>query len=124
MKICITSSGTNLDDAIDHRFGRCQYFIVVDTESMQFDAFQNPAMSVGGGAGTHAAQIVANKGAEVVLTGNIGPNAFNVLQAAGVKIIVGLEGITVKQAIEGFESGQYQYISAPSVEAHFGASGR
>jgi len=122
MKICITSSGQSLDDAIDPRFGRCQYFIMVDTENMQCEAIQNPAISAGGGAGTQAAQLVANKGAEVVLTGNVGPNAFNTLQAAGVKTIVGVSGITVRQAVEGFKSGQYQHISGPSVEAHYGRS--
>ena len=79
MKLCITSSGQNLDDTIDPRFGRCQYFIMVDSESMRFEAIQNPAISAGGGAGIQAAQLVANQGAEVVLTGNVGPNAFNTL---------------------------------------------
>jgi len=123
MKLCVTSSGRSLDDTIDPRFGRCQYFIIVDSESMQFEAIENPAMSAGGGAGIQAAQLVANKGAEVVLTGNAGPNAFNTLQAAGLKIVVGLTGITVGQAIEGFKSGKYQYISGPSVEAHYGTGG-
>jgi predicted Fe-Mo cluster-binding NifX family protein len=123
MKLCVTSSGKSLDDTIDPRFGRCQYFIIVDSESMQFEAIENPAMSAGGGAGIQAAQLVANKGAEVVLTGNAGPNAFNTLQAAGLKIVVGLTGITVGQAIEGFKSGKYQYISGPSVEAHYGTGG-
>ena len=122
MKICITSSGQSLDDAIDPRFGRCQHFIIVDTENMQCEVIQNPAISAGGGAGTQAAQLVANKGAEVVLTGNVGPNAFNTLQAAGLKTIVGLSGITVRQAVEGFKSGQYQHISGPSVKAHYGRS--
>ena len=123
MKICITSSGQSVEDAIDPRFGRCQYFILVDTESMQLEAIQNPAISAGGGAGIQAAQLVAEKGAEVVLTGNVGPNAFNTLQAAGLKIVVGVSNITVKQAIEGFKSGQYQYIGSPSVDAHYGTSG-
>ena len=123
MKICVTSSGQSLEDVIDPRFGRCQYFIMVDVESMQFEAIQNPAISAGGGAGIQAAQLVANKGVEVVLTGNVGPNAFNTLQAAGLKIIVGLSGITVMQAVEGFKSGQYQYIGGPSVDAHYGTSG-
>ena len=123
MKICITSSGQSLEDAIDPRFGRCQYFIMLDTESMQFEATQNPAISAGGGAGIQAAQLVAEKGAEVVLTGNVGPNAFNTLQAAGLKIVVGLSNITVGQAVEGFKSGQYQYVGSPSVDAHYGTSG-
>ena len=123
MKICVTSSGQSLEDAVDPRFGRCQFFIVVDSESMQFEAIENPAMNAGGGAGIQAGQLVANKGVEVVLTGNVGPNAFNTLQAAGLKIVVGLSGITVGQAVEGFKSGKYQYVNDPSVEAHYGTGG-
>ena len=122
MKLCVTSSGQSLEDSIDPRFGRCQYFILVDSESMEFEAIQNPAMSAGGGAGTRAGQLVADKGAEVVLTGNVGPNAFNTLQAAGLKIVVGLSGNTVGQAIEGFKAGQYNYVDDASVGAHHGIS--
>ena len=123
MKICITSVGESLDDTIDSRFGRCQYFIVVDTESMHYESITNPAISVGGGAGIKAAQLVANKEVEVVLTGNVGPNAFNTLYAAGVNIVVGLSGITVRQACEKFKSGNYHYSGSPSVSAHYGARG-
>jgi len=122
MKLCVTSSGQSLEATIDPRFGRCQYFIMVDTESMQFEAIQNPASSAGGGAGTQAAQLVANKEVEAVLTGNVGPNAYNTLNAAGLKIVVGLSDTTVRQAIDGFKSGQYEYTTRPSVEAHYGTS--
>jgi predicted Fe-Mo cluster-binding NifX family protein len=123
MKICVTSAGGSLDDTIDPKFGRCQYFILVDTESMQFEAIQNPAVSAGGGAGITAGQLVANKEAKVVLTGNVGPNVFDTLHAAGLKIVVGLSNITVKKAVEKFKSGQYQYVGSPSVDAHYGMSG-
>ena len=122
MKLCVTSTGQHLDDRVDPRFGRSQYFMIVDSDSLQFEAIQNPAFSSGGGAGIQAAQAVANKGAEVVLTGNVGPNAFNTLQAAGLKIIVGLVDTTVKEAIEGFKAGQFQHVSGPSVGAHHGKS--
>ena len=122
MKLCVTSSGQSLEDAVDPRFGRCQYFILVDSESMEFEAIQNPAISAGGGAGTRAGQLVAEKGAQVVLTGNVGPNAFNTLQAAGLKIVVGLLGNTVGQAIEGFKAGEYDYVNDASVGAHHGMS--
>ncbi|MDY6967630.1 MAG: NifB/NifX family molybdenum-iron cluster-binding protein, partial [Spirochaetota bacterium] len=120
MKICVTSSGPSLDSLIDPRFGRCQYFIILDTDNMQFESIENPSISAGGGAGSQSAQLVANKGIEVVLTGNTGPNAFSALQAAGIKIIVGLSNISVKEAVEGFKEGQYQYISEPSVASHYG----
>lgn len=123
MKLCVTSSGKGLDDSMDPRFGRCQYFIIADTGSAQFEAIQNPAASAGGGAGTKAAQLVANKGVEVVLTGNVGPNAYNTLTAAGIKIVVGLTGITVRQAVEGFKEGKPEYTAGPSVGAHHGTGG-
>lgn len=123
MKICITSSGQSLDDTMDPRFGRCQYFIISDTDNAQFEAIQNPAVSAGGGAGIQAAQLIADKGAEVVLTGNVGPNAYNALNAAGIKIVVGLTGITVRQAMEGFKAEKHAYTAGPSVGAHYGSSG-
>ncbi|MDY6933486.1 MAG: NifB/NifX family molybdenum-iron cluster-binding protein [Spirochaetota bacterium] len=120
MKICVTSSGPALDNPVDPRFGRSQYFIILDTDTMQFESIENPSISAGGGAGSQSAQLVANKGVEVVLTGNAGPNAFSALQAADIKIIVGLSNISVKEAVEGFKKGQYQYISEPSVASHYG----
>lgn len=120
MKLCVTSSGESVDAGMDPRFGRCQYFIIADTDSDQFEAVQNPAISAGGGAGIQAAQLVANKGVEAVLTGNVGPNAYNTLTAAGIKIVVGLTGITVRQAIEGFKAGRPEYVAGPSVDAHYG----
>ena len=122
MKLCVTSTGKQLDDPVDPRFGRSHYFMIVDSDSLQFEAIQNPAITTGGGAGTKAAQVVADHDAEVVLTGNVGPNAFNTLEAAGLKIIVGLVDTTVKEAVEGFNAGQYQHVSGPSVGAHHGKS--
>ena len=120
MKICVASSWRSLDDIIDTRFGRCQYFIIADTKNLQFETIQNPGLSAGGAAGIQAAQLLVDKGIEAVLTGNIGPKAFKVLTEAGIKIVAGLSGVTVKQAIEGFKAGQYQYSALSSVESHYG----
>ena len=76
MKICVTSSGDNLDAQLDPRFGRCAYLMIVDSETMQFEAVPNSAAGVTGGAGIQAAQTIANKGAKALITGNVGPNAF------------------------------------------------
>ena len=123
MKLCVTSSGPSLDDGMDSRFGRCRYFIIVDADTLRFEAIQNPAISAGGGAGIKAAQFVADKGVETVLTGNVGPNAYDALTAAGIKIVVGLMEITVRQAVEGFKSGKQGYTAGPSVDAHYGTGG-
>ena len=120
MKICVASSWRSLDDIIDTRFGRCQYFIIADMENLQFETIQNPGLCAGGASGIQAAQLLVDKGIEAVLTGNIGPNAFKVLTEAKIKIVTGLSGVTVKQAIEEFKSGQYQQCITPSVETHYG----
>ncbi len=122
MKIAVSAVGDNLDAELDPRFGRCQYFIFVDTESMEFEAVPNESANAMGGAGIEAAQNVANMKAEVVLTGNMGPNAFQTLSAAGIKIITGVSG-TVKDAIEKFKAGELKEIAAPNVEGHFGMGG-
>jgi predicted Fe-Mo cluster-binding NifX family protein len=119
MKLCISSTGNDLDASVDPRFGRCQYFLFVNSETMDFEAVVNPAFIAGGGAGVQAAQLVANKGADVVITGNVGPNAFQALEAAGVKVITGAQG-TVRSVIDSFKKGALDYAGAPSVETHYG----
>jgi len=119
MKIAISAQGTDLTAQVDPRFGRCQYFIIVDPETMQFEALENTNMMAGGGAGISTAQMIASKGVQIVLTGNCGPNAYQTLSAAGVQVITGVAG-TVGDAIEGYKAGRFQATSQPSVGAHFG----
>jgi predicted Fe-Mo cluster-binding NifX family protein len=119
MKIGVSSTGTTLDSALDPRFGRCKCFIVVDSESLEFEAVANVAGSLGGGAGIRAAQILAERGVKAVLTGNCGPNAFTTLSAANIQVITGCGG-TVKEAIAAFESGSLRSAKEPSVESHHG----
>jgi|GEM_PF-192807 predicted Fe-Mo cluster-binding NifX family protein len=120
MKICITATGQGLDAEIDPRFGRCQYFTIVDSDTMQFESITNDSIGASGGAGIQAAQFVANKGVEVVLTGNAGPNAYNTLHAAGINVITGVSG-KVRQAVDDYKNGKLQPpASSPSVGAHFG----
>lgn len=123
MKICVTSQGNNLESPVDPRFGRCQYFIIVDPETLEFEAVENSSISVGGGAGIQSGQLMVNKGIEVVLTGNVGPNAFSTLQAAGIKIIVGVAGM-VKEAVEKYKKGELKITEGPSVGRKFGLSGK
>ena len=122
MKIAVSSSGNNLDSQIDPRFGRCAYFVVVDTENMDFEAFDNESIALGGGAGIQAAQFVASKGAKAILTGNVGPNAVKTLAAAGVAVFVGQNG-TVEEAIERYKKGNLQSTSTPNVTDHYGMGG-
>jgi predicted Fe-Mo cluster-binding NifX family protein len=122
MKIAISSSGTDQSSQVDPRFGRCQYFIIADTDDGKTEAIPNAAQSAGGGAGIQAAQTVADQGAETVLTGNVGPNAHRALQAAKITVITGVSG-TVSDALKAFQEGKYQATDSPTVQSHFGISG-
>lgn len=122
MKIAISSTGQNLDASVDARFGRCQYFIIIEPETMKFEAIANPSITATHGAGIQTAQMIASKGATLVLTGNCGPNAFQTLSAAGIEVIVGVTG-TVKDAIEKYKKGELQPSSQASVPGHFGTGG-
>ena len=119
MKICVTSQGADLDAAVDPRFGRCQYFIIVDTDSLEFEAIQNPNIDSMGGAGVQSGQFMANKDVKAVLTGNVGPNAFQTLKAAGIKVFIGASG-TVKEAVDKYKKGELKSADDPSVDKKFG----
>ena len=123
MKICITSEGMDLDAQVDPRFGRCRYFIIADIDTLQFEAIENPNLESMGGAGIQSAQLVASKQAKAVVTGNVGPNAFAALQAAGVEIFTNASG-TVKEAVEKYKKGEYKAVSGPSVGSHSGMPGK
>jgi predicted Fe-Mo cluster-binding NifX family protein len=103
MKICVSAMGGSLDAKVSERFGRAPYFIIVDSGDMKFIPLLNTAGSMQGGAGPEAVRLVAAKGAEVVLTGDLGPNAKTALEAAGIKGITGISGVkTVRQAVEEY----------------------
>lgn len=119
MKIAITSTGPKLEDKIDPRFGRCHYFILFDTDTNKFEAIENTGAQGMGGVGIQSGQIMANKGVEVVLTGSCGPNAFQTLQAAGIRVITGVTG-TVQEAIDKFKSGNFKAALQANVSAHSG----
>ena len=124
MKICITSEGNTLEANVDPRFGRCAYFIFYDTGTDKFEALENTNASGMGGVGVQNGQLMAEKGVEVLLTGNLGPNAANVLQQASIKAITGVCG-TVKDAVENFKKGilNERGFPGPTVPPHFGMGG-
>jgi predicted Fe-Mo cluster-binding NifX family protein len=112
MIICITAAGTTLDSNIDPRFGRSPYFIFFDADTGNAEAIENPNSQFSGGAGIQSAQVMAQKGVKALLTGHIGPNAFDVLIPAGIDVYIGIKG-TVKEAIESFKSGQLPKADSP-----------
>ena len=119
MKIAVSATVSDLDAEVDPRFGRCQYFIIVDPQSMEFEALDNSNAMAAGGAGISTAQMIANKGVEVVLTGNCGPNAYQTLSVAGIQVITGVSG-RVRDAIEAYKAGRLQPNAQPSVGSHHG----
>lgn len=119
MKVAVSTTGNDLNALVNPRFGRCQQFVIVNTETMKFEVLENPNIAASGGAGIQTAQLLAEKGVQAVLTGNCGPNAFTTLQAAGIKVFVGVTG-TVQAVIEQYKNGQLQTAAQPNVGGHFG----
>jgi len=119
MKIAISATGSTLDADVDPRFGRCQHFIIADTETLQFEVVENSSAAASGGAGISAAQMIVGKEIKAVLTGNCGPNAYQVLSSAEIQVVTGVSG-KVKDAIESYKSGKFQSSSQPNVPGHFG----
>jgi len=119
MKVVVSGSGTDLSCQVDPRFGRCPYYLIVDTDTMAFEFISNIANSSAHGAGIKAAQLVASKGVEAVLTGNVGPNAYRALSASSIKVISGITG-SVMDAVERFKGGELDETGGPTVRGHFG----
>ncbi|WP_445475434.1 NifB/NifX family molybdenum-iron cluster-binding protein [Methanococcoides methylutens] len=119
MKICVTATAGNLEATLDPRFGRCQYFVIVDSETMKFEALQNESASISGGAGIQAAQTIANKGIDILITGSIGPNAFRILSTAGIKVVTGASG-SVASAVEQYKKGTLEPTTVPTEPTYAG----
>jgi predicted Fe-Mo cluster-binding NifX family protein len=122
MKVAVSAIGPTLHAGVEPRFGRCSTFVIVETDDMTFEAIENRNGSLGGGAGIQSAQLMAQKGVRVVLTGSCGPNAHQTLSAAGVDVVVGCSG-TVSEAVARFKSGEIHPVSAPNVASHSGMGG-
>lgn len=122
MKVAVCASGEGLDAAVDNRFGRCAWFVVVDTESRECESIANSAANAGGGAGTAAAGLLSEHGVKAVLVGNLGPNAAAVLGASGIRAYTGL-GETVRDTVDGYVRGEMVPVDSATVSSHFG-SGR
>jgi predicted Fe-Mo cluster-binding NifX family protein len=119
MKLAISAKGTTLSDPVDPRFGRAPYILIVDTATRAVEALDNSVnVNALKGAGIQAATMIADSGAEVLLTGHCGPNAFRTLQAAGIKLVNDVAG-TVEQAVSAFEKGPVRYSDAANVEGNW-----
>ncbi|HBE77072.1 MAG TPA: dinitrogenase iron-molybdenum cofactor biosynthesis protein [Firmicutes bacterium] len=117
MKIAVSASGKTLESIMDQRFGRAAFFLIVDSETMEFEAIDNQGAS-SGGAGVAGAQIVSEHGTLALITGNVGPNALEVLNAAGISICRG-KATSIRENIEEYKRGTLEKIDT-AVASHFG----
>jgi predicted Fe-Mo cluster-binding NifX family protein len=122
-KVCVSATGSSIDSQIDPRFGRCAYFIIADTDTMDYQYLPNTAYESPHGAGIQAAQVVANQNVQAVITGTVGPNAHRVLSAAGIEIITGVTG-TVRDAVQRYGNGELREGQSPAGGFSFGGGMR
>jgi predicted Fe-Mo cluster-binding NifX family protein len=106
MKIAVSASGKDLKDNVDEKFGRCPYFIVAEIEDKEikgFEAVANTSIEQKTGAGTTAAQLVADMKTDVIITGNMGPRAFEVFSQLDIEVYGAIGPIedAIKDFIEG-----------------------
>ena len=113
MKLAVTATGEELDSESDPRFGRCSYFILVDPETKDYEVIENSSKNARGGAGVQAAQTLAEAGVDALATGNVGPNAFNTLDSAGINMYTGASG-TVKDVIEDYYGENLSRANEPT----------
>lgn len=119
MKLAITSTGDTLSAEMDPRFGRAAYFIIVDPDTLDYEVVENKQnLNLPQGAGIQAGKTIIDQQASVLITGNCGPKAFQVLNQAGVEIKVGASG-QVDTVIQAFKRGELQSASSPNVEGHW-----
>jgi len=120
MRVAVTAKEASVDGAVDQRFGRARYLIVVDTETCESEVHDNQLnLNAAQGAGIQTAQNIAQTNVRAVLTGHVGPNAFRALSAAGVQVYCGVQG-TVEQAIDEFQAGTLKQVDSADVDGHWG----
>ena len=122
MKVAVSASGKDLASKLDPRFGRCRYYLFIETDDMTTESIENPNAAMGGGAGIQAAQFIAAKGAQAVITGRCGPNAFDTLNAAGIKLYAGQQG-RIQNVIEKLNQGQMNPVTEANASSHAGTGG-
>ena len=107
MKIVFTAKGTDMNAAMDPRFGRTEYFVIFDEDTKNVESFDNRAIEgEAHGAGPKTAQKLVEYEAGVLITGNgPGGNAATALKTTGIEVYVGAGDMTVKEAYEAYKAG-------------------
>lgn len=114
MKVAITLNSKSLDQEMDSRFGRCPYYYIWDADLKTGEFLENPYCESGSGAGVQAGQLVANQNVDVLITGNVGPKASEVLKSAKVEIISNVKGI-VSEVLEAYRNNTLKSEASPAV---------
>jgi predicted Fe-Mo cluster-binding NifX family protein len=122
MRIAVSSTGDSLESEASSLFGRCPYYLLVETDSMDFEAVPNPAVNASGGAGVKASQFIVEKNIAAVLTGRVGPNAMKVFRQSGT-LLYETQGGTVAEEVQKYLGGELNQLSAPG-ESHAGMGGQ
>jgi len=117
MRVCVTSTGQDLDAPIDPRFGRARYFLFVDPDTQAVEAVENQPGAHG--AGVQATQLLADRGVSTLLTGAVGPNAFDGLSAAGIDVYATQSG-SGREVLAAYQDGRLTRVAAPSAPGHRG----
>lgn len=112
-KICISATGNDLDAALDPRFGRALYFLIVDEKGKLIKAIKNSGVQAMRGAGIAAAQFVVKEKVDIVITGNIGPNALAALTTSGVEVYLAPPGMRLRDVIDQYRKGALQQVKEP-----------
>ena len=119
MKIAVTSNGKDLSAQVDPRFGRCDHFIIIDSDTNAFDVLDNKqSLDLPQGAGIQAGKTIANAKADVLITGNCGPKAFMVLERAGIQVVTGASG-TISEVVEKYKEGEFLSAKNANVDGHW-----
>ncbi|NPV93353.1 MAG: NifB/NifX family molybdenum-iron cluster-binding protein [Firmicutes bacterium] len=119
MKIAVSCAGNDLGSKVDQRFGRAPQFIVYDLDLDSYQVAANKQnLQADQGAGIQSAKTVADTGARAVITGNMGPKAYQTLNAAQIQVYL-VKGGTVEEALEAFREGRLSPASAANVEGHW-----
>ncbi len=122
MRVAISAAGPDIEADFDPRFGRTPYFLILELDTMKYEAVPNPNVNIMGSSGIQAARFIGNTGAKAVITGQVGPNAFHTLSIIGIRIYYGLGG-TTRQAVEAFKAGRLPLVTQPG-PAYAGIEGR
>jgi len=120
MKVAITASGEDFNSPVDRVFGRARYFVITDPEGTNVEVLENSQnVNAAQGAGIQAARQIANKSVDILLTGNVGPNAFRALEAVSIRVYQFESNIlTVRDALTAWKDGRLQEVKAPTAKGH------